>query len=432
MRINQSYQNLMKSFSSFDTAQKEAASKSATQKGRPDTSAFSKTPGGAPGGTPMPVEPDGGIGDGAGPIPGTPKGGETPSGAKGGNCGSPGDMGFGTTQALGKENGGTPMPVEPDGGIGDGAGPIPGTPIPVEPDGGIGDGAGPIPGTPIPVEPDGGIGDGAGPIPVDPDGPPIATTLAIGEEDGGGGPIPAPPPIGGEPGRDGDVITGTKGDDVLDGTNGDDLIRGRAGNDFITTGQGTDTVRGGRGDDTITVTGTGDKKINGGKGHDTLELKGQESDYAIRTRNSGSTVYTSPNGSRIVARNIESVSFLGNVTPEPPTNPDFIAFYALAPNDLGATSLEITGDTAVLTGPNTDFTFTGIDPSGLAFDGPLIATGGSGTINGEQTTAVPLSPFGDAVLTIGSGFNPTGTQGVSAAFANGDTLNTTVEATALP
>ena len=44
------------------------------------------------------------------------------------------------------------------------------TPIPVEPDGGIGDGAGPPEGqlpadgdAPIPVEPDGGIGDGAGP-----------------------------------------------------------------------------------------------------------------------------------------------------------------------------------------------------------------------------------------------------------------------------
>jgi len=41
-----------------------------------------------------------------------------------------------------------PIPVEPDGGIGD-------TPIPAEPDGGIGD-------TPIPAEPDGGIGDTPG------------------------------------------------------------------------------------------------------------------------------------------------------------------------------------------------------------------------------------------------------------------------------
>ncbi|MFK8114404.1 MAG: dockerin type I domain-containing protein, partial [Rubripirellula sp.] len=112
----------------------------------------------------------------------------------------------GTLPELATDN--TPIPVEPDGGIGDGAGPIPnladgpttdvdandipmeqdpddvGTPIPVEPDGGIGDGAGPIPdladgpptdvdandipmeqdpddvGTPIPVEPAGGIGDG--------------------------------------------------------------------------------------------------------------------------------------------------------------------------------------------------------------------------------------------------------------------------------
>ncbi len=36
-----------------------------------------------------------------------------------------------------------PFPVEPDGGIGDGAEPLPDGPIPVEPDGGIGDGAGP-------------------------------------------------------------------------------------------------------------------------------------------------------------------------------------------------------------------------------------------------------------------------------------------------
>ncbi len=91
---------------------------------------------------PWPVEPDGGIGDGAGPP------------------GEDGDEG--------------PWPVEPDGGIGDGAGP-PGEdddegPWPVEPDGGIGDGAGP-PGEdddegPWPVEPDGGIGDGARPLSV--------------------------------------------------------------------------------------------------------------------------------------------------------------------------------------------------------------------------------------------------------------------------
>ena len=56
-------------------------------------------------------------------------------------------VGIGTAVvvAAGDDADSPPIPVEPDGGIGD-------TPIPVEPDGGIGD-------TPIPVEPDGGIGD---------------------------------------------------------------------------------------------------------------------------------------------------------------------------------------------------------------------------------------------------------------------------------
>lgn len=72
-----------------------------------------------------------------------------------------------------------PIPVEADGGIGDGAGPIPvdstdtvNTPaedlvFPEDPDDFLGI-AGSSPGFsgPIPVEPDGGIGDGAGPIPL--------------------------------------------------------------------------------------------------------------------------------------------------------------------------------------------------------------------------------------------------------------------------
>jgi hypothetical protein len=59
---------------------------------------------------------------------------------------------------------GNPIPVEPDGGIGDTPGD---NPIPVEPDGGIGDTPG---NNPIPVEPDGGIGDtpGDNPTPIDP------------------------------------------------------------------------------------------------------------------------------------------------------------------------------------------------------------------------------------------------------------------------
>lgn len=74
------------------------------------------------------------------------------------------------------------------------------------------DGGGGLPTGPIPVEPDGGIGDGAGPIPF----PPEATTLALGEEDGGvdfpvdqngppsiGGPAPAEPS---EPSRGGGLL----------------------------------------------------------------------------------------------------------------------------------------------------------------------------------------------------------------------------------
>lgn len=100
---------------------------------------------------PFPVEPDGGIGDGAGPFPGGDQGDETD-----------GDI---TILPF-------PLPTDPDddnsrdddGGI---AGPDTGDPIPVEPDGGIGDGAGPIPGDgePIPIEGPGGIGDGAVGIP---------------------------------------------------------------------------------------------------------------------------------------------------------------------------------------------------------------------------------------------------------------------------
>jgi len=119
--------------------------------------------------TPIPVEPDGGIGDGAGPIgpiPVEPDGGI-------GDGGVIIELPVEAGREIYEENeDGILVPVEPDGGIGDGAGPL--EPIPVDADGGIGDGAGPIGlDNPIPVEHDGGIGDGAGPlgpIPVDADG----------------------------------------------------------------------------------------------------------------------------------------------------------------------------------------------------------------------------------------------------------------------
>ena len=74
-----------------------------------------------------------------------------------------------TTLAIGEEDNSGPIPVEPDGGIGDGAEPLPfATTLAIGEEDGTG---------PIPVEPDGGIGDGAGP-------PPFVTTFALGEEDG--------------------------------------------------------------------------------------------------------------------------------------------------------------------------------------------------------------------------------------------------------
>lgn len=277
---------------------------------------------------------------------------------------------------------------------------------------------------PIPVEPDGGIGDGAGPIPGTEGGSPRPgendiTTLAIGEEGGDPGAGGPTEPIGGE------TTAGTRGNDTLIGTDGDDRINAKGGNDTITTGRGDDTVRAGSGDDVIEVTGVGTKNINGGSGEDTLRLKGQAVNYTIDTRQNGSTVYTSADGSEITARNIELVEYTGAVAPPPPVDTGFTASFALEPNEIGATSLEISDGKAVLTGPETNFTFTGVDPSALAFDGPLIATGGSGTINGEETTAV-AADGGTAVLTVSSGFNISRTQFVNATFANGAILDTSV------
>ena len=111
--------------------------------------------------------------------------------------------------------------------------------------------------------------------------------------------------------------------------------------------------------------------------------------------------------------------------PPPPVEPGFTDDLALAPNDIGATRLIFPGDgTGQLTGPNTNFTFTGIDPTGLFVDGDLIARGGSGLIARSPTTAVPDAS--GAVLRVGSGFNPTGTRAVRATFANGAILDTTV------
>lgn len=226
------------------------------------------------------------------------------------------------------------------------------------------------------------------------------------------------------------VITGTRGRDTLAGTSGNDVINGGRGGDQISTGTGNDVIRGGRGSDTITVDGGGNKRIFGGLGQDTVVIQGAESDFSVRTRTDGAVVYIADDGSRIVTRNVETVQFT-----ELPggDNSGFVVLVSLGSNSIGATSLSIEGDTAVLSGPGTDFTFTGIDSSAASSGGPVTATGGSGTINGEQTTAVALPGAGGSVLLAGAGFSPTsGDQSITAVFANGDTLNADVDAFARP
>lgn len=220
------------------------------------------------------------------------------------------------------------------------------------------------------------------------------------------------------------TINGTADSDDLAGTNGDDIINARAGADRIDAGAG---------DDKIALDGAGDKLVDGGVGNDVIGLRGVPADYTV-IRNGADTLFIDPFGDTITARNVEDVFFQGAdltlsldalLTGEPVASQSFV----LSPNSIGAELFVITGDTARLTGPGTDFTFTGVDTSALAFDGPIIATGGSGIIAGEQTTAInnlddPTAP-GD-VLLIGSGFNPTGTQEFIALFANGVFLETTV------
>ena len=125
---------------------------------------------------PIPVEPDGGIGDGAGPPPiaTTLAIGEE----DGQSYGPP--PGTATTLAIGEEDGGYIFPTDPDDATTLALGEEDNVYLPDQPGVvttlaiGEEDGSGPIP-----VEPDGGIGDGAGP-------PSFVTTFAIGEEDGGG------------------------------------------------------------------------------------------------------------------------------------------------------------------------------------------------------------------------------------------------------
>ncbi len=230
-------------------------------------------------------------------------------------------------------------------------------------------------------------------------------------------------------GRGGDdFINGGSGDDNLSGGGGNDLILGGKGNDRIRTGEGRDFVLAGSGNDQVTVKGSA--YVDGGAGRDTVTLKGSEADYTVTEGSRGRQTYTSNAGDRVVLRNVENVQFSEPVAPPPPSPPAGEGSQ-LGPNDAGAERIIFGADSIRIIGPNTDFTFTGLTDNRAA-DGPLTASQGSGIINGEQTTAVAVGPFSDAVLSVGSGFNPTGTVDVDASFANGVTLDTQIVRTSGP
>ena len=219
-----------------------------------------------------------------------------------------------------------------------------------------------------------------------------------------------------------DILSGGRGNDTLNGGSGNDRLYGGGGNDTIRTGTGDDTVRAGRGDDKIVV--KGGAKVDGGAGHDTVVLKGARTDYIQSKRVGPNQLFVDQrDGSRVELTNVETVRFSEVTPPEPPLPPTGKG-QPLAPNDAGAERIIVGPDSIRIIGPSTDFTFTDLRDQ-RPVDGPLTALAGSGIINGEQTTAVPLG-FGDAVFSLGSGFNPTGTQAVQAAFANGVELNSQI------
>lgn len=115
-------------------------------------------------------------------------------------------------------------------------------------------------GTPLPMTVEGGLGDDTI------TGSTVADTLDGGDGndviDGGDGD---------------DVITGGLGDDRITGGRGNDTIRGNAGKDQIDGGDGADDIDGGIGDDHI-VGGKGKDVLKGDVGDDTIDARDGEVD----------------------------------------------------------------------------------------------------------------------------------------------------------
>ncbi len=230
-----------------------------------------------------------------------------------------------TVITLDNPNPGTPMPVEPDGGIGDGATPLPdgnGTPIPVEPDGGIGDGATPLPvlttldslgktqgflsstadanffstafdfdakvtikaelNTPISIY-DGDIDAQATNQLTFSSAAGESLFFRIGELGEIGAAVVIPYEIIVKPSNteltiNNNVVTGSKFDDVLNGLDGNDTLSGKDGSDSLSGNSGNDFLFGNLGDDELNGNegkdfikgGKGNDLIDGGTGRDTL------------------------------------------------------------------------------------------------------------------------------------------------------------------
>ncbi|NEX94780.1 peroxidase family protein [Caulobacter sp. 17J65-9] len=110
-----------------------------------------------------------------------------------------------------------------------------------------------------------------------------------------------------------DNASGQGGDDTLSGGGGDDILNGGAGGDTLRGDAGADTLDGGAGADNLDG-GAGADTMIGGTGNDTFTVDniGDVVMEAAGTQANGSdTVRTSLN-SRVLAANVENLTFTGN------------------------------------------------------------------------------------------------------------------------
>ena len=105
---------------------------------------------------------------------------------------------------------------------------------------------------------------------------------------------------------------------------GNDSIQGMDGNDIINGGPGNDLISGGNGDDLIYFgLGSGVDTIDGGPGFDTIVFTGGITLNDLTITPTGPTSFdiaVGPNGDKIIASNIEQLTFSAvEPAPEPIT-----------------------------------------------------------------------------------------------------------------